>query len=110
MSKLITAAYLKGECDIDTNIDNRELDNPIKWAQGSPLGSYWGNSSMMRIYSQGTTTPTTFSTDNTALFDPYVKQFLAWQANEFYVIKSTAVRKRSGLRTIVDRNRRGGEF
>ena len=101
MSKLITAAYLKGECDIDTNIDNRELDNPIKWAQDR-LRFLLGKQFYDEIYSQGTTTPTSFSTNNSALFDPYVKQFLAWQANEFYVIKSTAVRKRSGLRTITD--------
>lgn len=101
MSKLITAAYLKAECDIDTNIDNRELDNPIKWAQDR-LRFLLGKSFYDQIYSQGTTTPTTFSSDNSALFDPYVKQFLAWQAHEFYVIKSTAIRKRTGLRTHLD--------
>lgn len=101
MSKLITAAYLKAECDIDTNIDNRELDNPIKWAQDR-LRFLLGKSFYDQIYTQGTTTPTTFSTDNSALFDPYVKQFLAWQAHEFYVIKSTAIRKRTGLRTHLD--------
>jgi hypothetical protein len=33
MIKLITAAFVKAETDIDTNIENSELDNPIKWAQ-----------------------------------------------------------------------------
>lgn len=101
MSKIITAAYLKAECDIDTNIDNRELDNPIKWAQDR-LRFILGKNFYDQIYTQGSTTPTSFSSDNSALFDPYVKQFLAWQAHEFFVIKSTAIRKRTGLRTHVD--------
>ena len=101
MNKLITAAYLKSECDIDANIDNRELDNPIKWAQDR-LRFLLGKQFYDQIYTQGTTTPTPFSTNNSALFDPYIKQFLAWQAFEFYTIKSTAVRKRSGLRVPTD--------
>lgn len=97
MSKLITAAYLKAECDIDTNIPNVDFDNPIKWAQDR-LRFLLGKRFYDEIFSQGTTTPTSFSSDNSALFDPYVKQFLAWQAHEFFVVKSTAARMRSGLR------------
>lgn len=101
MSKLITAAYLKSECDIDNTIPNVDFDNPIKWSQDR-LRFLLGKRFYDEIYSQGTTTPTSFSADNTALFDPYIKQFLAWQANEFFVIKSTAARKRSGLRVHTD--------
>ena len=101
MSKLITAAYLKAECDIETNIANADLDNPIKWAQDR-LRFLLGKRFYDEIISQGTSTPTAFSAENSALFDPFVKQFLAWQAHEFYVIKATAIRKRTGLRTFVD--------
>jgi len=101
MIKLITSAYLKQETDIDTNVDASELDNPIKWAMDR-LRFLLGKTFYDEIYSQGTTSPTTFSTANTAFFDPYVKQFLAWQAHEFYRIKSTAVTKRTGLRVYKD--------
>jgi len=101
MIKLITSAYLKQETDIDTNIDASELDNPIKWAQDR-LRFLLGKQFYDQIYSQGTSTPTSFSAANSAFFDPYVKQFLAWQAHEFYRIKSTAISKRSGLRVFKD--------
>jgi hypothetical protein len=100
MSKLITAAYLKAECDIDTNIPNVDFDNPIKWAQDR-LRFLLGKRFYDEIYSQGTTTPSSFTADNSALFDPFVKQFLAWQAHEFFVIRATADRKRGGLRVHV---------
>lgn len=101
MSKLITAAFVKAECDIDTNIPNQDLDNPIKQAMDR-LRFLLGKQFYDEIVSQGVTNPTTFSADNSALFDPYIKQFLAWQANELFTIKSTAIRKRTGLRTHVD--------
>lgn len=101
MIKLITAAYLKAETDIDTNVDNRDLDNPIKQAQDR-LRFLLGRRFYDQLYSQGSSTPTAFSTENSALFDPYVKQFLAWQAHELYRIKSTAITKRTGLRVFKD--------
>jgi hypothetical protein len=101
MIKLITAAYLKAETDIDTNVDNRDLDNPIKQAQDR-LRFLLGRRFYDQLYSQGSSTPTAFSPENSALFDPYVKQFLAWQAHELYRIKSTAVTKRTGLRVYKD--------
>ncbi len=101
MIKLITAAFVKAETDIDTNIENVELDNPIKWAQDR-LRFLLGKRFYDELYSQGTSTPTSFTSANSAFFDPYVKQFLAWQAHEFYRIKSTAITKRTGLRVFKD--------
>lgn len=95
--KLISSAYVKGECEISKEVDASELDNPIKQAQDR-LKFLLGRSFFDEIYAQGTTTPTSFSTDNAAFFDPYVKQFLAHQAYELYLIKSVAMTQRTGLR------------
>lgn len=100
MSKLITAAYMKSETDLDDTVDSRALDNPIKWAMDR-LRFLLGKAFYDQILTQGTV-PTSFSAENSSLFDPYIKQFLAWQAHEFYVISTTAMRKRSGLRVVKD--------
>lgn len=100
MIKLITSSFVKAECELSDEIENRELDNPIKQAQDR-LKFILGRELFEDVYNQGITSPTTYSTANTALFDPYIKQFLAWQAHEFYLIKSTAISKRGGLRVLV---------
>lgn len=95
--KLISSAYVKGECEISKEVDASDLDNPIKQAQDR-LKFLLGRRFYDEIYSQGTTTPTSFSSDNSSFFDPYVKQFLAHQAYELYLIKSVAMTQRTGLR------------
>ena len=104
MIKLITYAYLKGETDISDNIEVAELDNCIKWAQDRLkflLGTLFYN----ELYTQGTTSPTTYSTNNSALYDPYIKQFMAWQAYEFYVsMQAQSYSSRSGYRVHSEEN------
>lgn len=98
MSKLINFQYLKQETDIAGNVEVSELDNCIKWAQDR-LKFLLGTLFFNEIYSQGTTLPTTYSANNTALFDPYIKQYLAWQAYEFYVsMQAQSYSSRSGFR------------
>lgn len=101
MSRLITVQYLKKETDISANVDADTLDNPIKWAMDR-LKFLLGNVLYDAIYSQATTTPTTFSAENAALFDPYIKQYLAWQAYEFYVTRSMSLETRTGFRVHKD--------
>ena len=104
MIKLITYAYLKGETDIADNIEVKELDNCIKWAQDRLkflLGTLFYN----ELYTQGTTSPTTYSTNNSSLYDPYIKQFLAWQAYEFYVsTQAQSYSSRGGYRVHIEEN------
>ena len=98
MSKLINFQYLKQETDIAGNIEVSELDNCIKWAQDR-LKFLLGTLFFNEIYSQGTTLQTTYSTTNAALFDPYIKQYMAWQAYEFYVsMQAQSYSSRSGYR------------
>lgn len=101
MSKLVTAAFVKSETDLDDSVASRALDNPIKWAMDR-LRFLLGRAFYDQIVTQGTSTPTSFSAANSSLFDPYVKQFLAWQAYEFYLVGITATIKRGGLRVVKD--------
>ena len=86
---------MKDECDISKNVDDSKLDNPIKLAQ-EQLKYLIGDDFYDQIDSQATA----FSgaADNLAFFDPYVKQFLAWQAYEYYIPKANFAETRSGFR------------
>lgn len=100
MTKLITYAYLRGETDISQNVDNEKLDNPIKRAQDM-VKFVLGKAFYEEIEGQF---PDSLSTDNDALFDPYIKKFLAWQAYEFYIIKANVYESRTGFREFSDEN------
>ena len=103
MIKLITFSYLRKETGISPEIEDAVLDNPIKWAQDR-LRFVLGRDFYDELYSQGTTTPTAYSTDNAALFDPYIKQFLAWQAYELYITKANSYETRTGVRVFKEEN------
>jgi hypothetical protein len=103
MSKLITYAYLRIETDISKNVENEVLDNPIKWAHDQ-LKFMLGRQLYDEVYAQGITLPTTFSTNNAALFDPYIKQFLAWTAYADYIIKANSYETRTGVRVYKEDN------
>lgn len=99
MAKLITHAYLRTECDISQNVDDKSLDNRIKWAQDS-LRMLLGTTFYNEIETQYTAK--TLTSDNTALFDPYIKQFVAWQAYEYYLTHANYSHTRTGLRKHLD--------
>lgn len=103
MSKLITYPYLRIETDISPNVESAVLDNPIKWSHDQ-LSFLLGRQLYDEIYAQGITNPTTFSTNNAALFDPYVKQFLAWTAYADYIVKANSYETRTGVRTYKEEN------
>lgn len=103
MSKLITYAYMKGETDISKNVDDAKLDNPIKNAQDR-LKALIGKSFYDEIMSQVITLPQSLTTANQNLFDPYVKQYIAWQAYYFYIVKANTYETRTGVRTFIEDN------
>jgi hypothetical protein len=103
MTKLITYAYLKEETDISQIVDNAKLDNPIKNACDR-LRALIGPQFYNELVAQVITTPKSLSTANTAFFDPYVKQYLAWQAYEFYIIKANSFETRTGVRIWKEEN------
>lgn len=103
MNKLITYAYLKEETDISQIVDTAKLDNPIKNAQDR-LRALVGVLFYNELVAQVITLPKTLSADNLAFFDPYVKQFLAWQAHQFYLPGSTTYSTRTGPRVFKEDN------
>lgn len=103
MSKLITYAYLKKETDSSNNVDDEKLDNPIKRAE-ERLRALIGPAYYDQLIAQVSTTPKTLSTDNEAFFDPYVKQYIAWQAYEIYLSKANTFESRTGVRVFKEEN------
>jgi hypothetical protein len=102
MNKLINYSYLKEETDISDNIEPSVLDNPIKWAHDQ-LEFTLGRLFYAEIQTQGTV-PTSFSSNNSALFDPYIKQFLAWTAYHDYLVNANNYSTRTGFRTFKEEN------
>lgn len=103
MSKLITFAYLREETDISDQVDNKKLDNHIKHAQDR-LRALICPAFYDQLVSQNATTPKSFSADNLAFYTPYVQQFLAWQAYEFYIVKANTFETRIGVRVFREEN------
>lgn len=103
MSKLITYAYLKQETDISDIVDNKKLDNPIKNACDR-LKFLLGVQFYNELVTQNSTLPNSFTSANLAFFDPYVKQYLAWQAYQFYIVKANTFEARTGVRIFQEEN------
>lgn len=101
MSLFISYDYLKDETAISDNIDNKVLKNPIYRAQ-EVLKFLLGTAFYESIESQ--VDSTYFTDDDDALFDPYIKKFLAWQAYENYIIRANIYESRTGLRQFREEN------
>jgi hypothetical protein len=100
LNKLITYAYLREECDIDTNIDDKELEHKIYRAQ-EMLRMLMGD----EFYQDFLTNykNNTLSAAYTSLY-PYIKQFVAWAAHENWIIKANFKITRSGIRVHEEEN------
>lgn len=92
--KLITYAYMREECDLPDVIREDELEHKIYRAQ-EMLKMLLG----MEFYNDFVSNyrDSTFSALYTTLYD-YVKQFVAWQANEFWTISANFKVHASGFR------------
>lgn len=99
--KLITFAYLKGEVDIPQNVEDITLDHKIYTAQET-LRMLMGDEfyqDFKNWYKNGGT-----NTAYTSLYNPYIKQYVAWQANEYWTIKANFNPTRSGFRVHTEAN------
>lgn len=95
LDKLITFAYLKQECDLPQNLPDDEFEHKIYRAQ-EMLRMLMGDAfyqDFVNAYKAGP-----FSATYEALYNPYLKQFIAWQTNEFWTIKANFKVNRSGFR------------
>jgi hypothetical protein len=94
LDKLVTYAYVKDEVDLPTNIPDQEFDKPITRAQ-EVLRMLIGEDFYQDF--QTNFQANTLSSAYTTLF-PYIKQFLAWDANEKWTLKANFKPTRSGFR------------
>lgn len=99
--KLITFAYLKKEVDIPQNIPDEELDAKVYTAQ-EMLRMLMGDEfyrDFLTNYKNNT-----LSSAYNSLYSPYIKQFVAWQAHEYWVVKANFKTTRSGFRVHTEEN------
>lgn len=99
--KLINFAYLKKEVDIPQNIPDDELDHKIYRAQ-ERLRMLMGD----EFYQDFLTNykNSTFSAAYNALYNPFVRQFIAWQANQYWTLEANFKPTRSGFRIHSEEN------
>lgn len=101
LDKLITYAYLKEELDLPQNLDDAEFEHKIYRAQ-EMLRMLMGD----EFYRDFLTNykASTLSTVYNSLYDPYVKQFVAWQTKEFWVKQANFKPTRAGFRVHTEEN------
>lgn len=100
MVELITYAYLRAQTAISKNIPDDELQIPLQRSQDI-LKMLLGMQFYEEIESQF---PSSFDTDNGQLFDPYIKQFLAWQSYQFWLTKANFKTTPAGIRVHSETN------
>jgi hypothetical protein len=103
--KLINFAYLKNEVDVPQNIQSAEFDHKIYRAQ-ERLRMIMGDA----FYQDFLTTyklagsPFASSANYLALYSPYVKQFIAWQAFVYWTVEVQYKPTASGYRVMSEDN------
>lgn len=99
LKKLITYAYLREEADISLNVPDIELDHKLYKAQET-LRMLMGD----EFYQDYLGQYPAFTTASYTTLYPYLKQYLAWQANEFYVIRANFKNTPAGFRVHTEEN------
>lgn len=96
MTLLIDQAYFRDECEISQAVDDDTLRPKLVKAHDQ-LSFQIGRPFFEELVSQFEGNSMTAA--NTAFYNPYVKQFLAYQAYEYYVIRANVNETRTGFRT-----------
>lgn len=94
IDKLVEYAYLRQECDLPDVIIDEELEHPIYRAQ-EVLRMLMGDAFYQDYLTAYKNLPLTAA--YSTVFS-YIKQFLAWQAHEFWVVKANFKVHASGFR------------
>jgi len=94
LDKLITYAYLREEVDIPQSIQDEELEHKIYRAQ-EMLRMIIGDTFYQDFKSNYIAK--TLSSAYESLY-PYIKQFIAWQAHEYWIVKANFKPTRGGFR------------
>jgi hypothetical protein len=94
IDKLITYAYMREECDLPDTVRDEMLEHKIYRAQEMLrmlMGDEFYQDYLVKFKAE------TFNTAEETLFS-YVKQFVAWQAYQFWVLKANFMTHASGFR------------
>lgn len=98
LTKLINYAYLREECDVPQDIPDDEFEHKILRAQDTLkmlMGSAFYADYLAKFEAE------TIATDYPQLA-PYVKQYLAWQAYEYWIGRANFKFSRAGVRIHVE--------
>lgn len=98
--KLVTYAYVKEEVDLPQSVDDDQLDHKIYRAQET-LRMLMGDEFYQNYASSFAAGPLTGA--YLTLY-AYLKQYVAWQTNEYYTIKANTIPTRSGFRVHSENN------
>jgi hypothetical protein len=100
MTYLISYAYFRAVTDVSESVDDKTIEPKLKVAHDR-LKFIIGRKFYDQLVSQY---PNNFSSDNSAFYDPQVKEFLAWTAYSFYIPKANIYETRTGLRVFKEAN------
>lgn len=103
MNNLIPIAYLNEICFLSLNTDDKKYKAALDEAQDD-LREIIGAQFYTQIETQYTSNPISFSTDNQALYDPYIKKYLAWQTYLNYLGFANNDSTPTGIRKFIDGN------
>lgn len=105
MTFLITFAYVRQLTEISQNIDDKFLTPKLKTAHDQLKFILGRNFYNDIVNNYNPLLPNDgFSQSYYNLYNPYIKEFLAWQMYEYYLIKANVIETRTGLRTFKEDN------
>jgi hypothetical protein len=97
---LLTLSYLNTACFLSLNEDDKKYAMCLEMAE-SDLEDVLGREFYAQIVAQY---PSTLSADNTALYDPYIKKYLAWETYFHYLKFVNVNATPTGIREFDDEN------
>jgi hypothetical protein len=97
---LLTLSYLNTACFLSLNEDDKKYAMCLEMAE-SDLEDVLGREFYAQIVAQY---PGTLSADNTALYDPYIKKYLAWETYFHYLKFANVNATPTGIREFDDDN------
>lgn len=100
---LIPLSYINEACFVSSNIDEKKIKTSLKRAQ-LRLRELLGAEFYEEIETQYKPVNDTFSTDNSTLYENYIKDYLAWQSYFYFIGFSQTESTPTGERSFTDDN------
>jgi len=100
MTAILNLDYLNTACFLSLNTDDKKYNMVLYLAQ-QELEQILGREFYEEIETQY---PSSFSADNTTLYDNYIKDYLAWQTYFYYLKFANSEATPTGIREFNDEN------